>query len=468
MSNSVKNYDFVVIGGGSGGVAAARRAASYGAKVVIIEGNKLGGTCVNVGCVPKKIMWYASDLAGRVQHAHNYQLYQDLPISKETAKFNWPEFKKKRDAYIKHLNGIYQSNCDKENVDVVFGWAKLNKDGHVEVKKQDSSVEVFVGKHTLVAVGGKPVVPNNIPGYEYGITSDGFFSLEEQPEKVVIVGAGYIGVELSGVFHGLGSDAHLIIRGDTVLRKFDSMIQETVTDHYIKMGVNIHKQSQVSKVEKDASGKLTVTLTTGEVLADVGALIWTVGRRSFLGLGLEDAGIEFNSRDQIAVDEFQNTSVPNIYSLGDVIGKVELTPVAIAAGRKLANRLFGPEKFKNDKLFYENIPSVVFSHPTSGSVGLPEADAIKKYGEQNIKVYKTGFTSMYYGMLDASQKSPTKYKIVCYGPDEKVVGLHIIGDDSSEILQGFGVAIKMGATKADFDNCVAIHPTSAEELVTMR
>lgn len=466
MAPIKQHFEYLVIGGGSGGVASARRAASYGAKVGIIEGKEFGGTCVNVGCVPKKVMWYASDLATRVQQANEYGLYQDLSLDKKNLTFNWEEFKGKRDAYIKRLNGIYERNLNNEKVDIIKGWGKFNKNGEVEVTKNDGSIEIYTGDKILIASGGKPIFPTNIPGYEYGISSDGFFKLEKQPKNVVIVGAGYIGIELAGVFHGLGTETHLVIRGKTVLRKFDTLIQETITDHYVNEGINIHKESLVEKIEKDSiTKKLTVTLNTGEILKNVDELIWTMGRRSFLGLGLEDVGVKLNNHEQIIVDEYQNTTVKNIFSLGDVVGNVELTPMAINAGRKLSNRLFGPEKFKNQKADYTNVPSVVFSHPEVGSIGLSETDAIKEYGKENLKIYKSNFTAMYYMPLE--HKSPTRYKLICYGKDEKIVGMHIIGDSSAEILQGFGVAIKMGATKQDFDNCVAIHPTSAEELVTM-
>ncbi|CAI4054415.1 hypothetical protein SUVZ_16G1970 [Saccharomyces uvarum] len=467
MSTNIKHYDYLVIGGGSGGVASARRAASYGAKTLLIESKALGGTCVNVGCVPKKVMWYASDLANRVSHAKEYGLYQNIPLDKEHLTFNWPEFKQKRDAYVHRLNGIYQKNLDKEKVDVVFGWARFDKDGKVEVQKRDNTTEVYSADHILVATGGKAIFPESIPGFELGTDSDGFFRLEQQPKKVVVVGAGYIGIELAGVFHGLGSETHLVIRGETVLRKFDESIQSTITDHYVNEGINVHKLSQVVKVEKnEETNKLKIHLNDSKFIENVDELIWTIGRKSHLGMGSENVGIKLNSHDQIIADEYQNTNVPNIYSLGDVVGKIELTPVAIAAGRTLSNRLFGPEKFHNAKLDYENVPSVIFSHPEAGSIGISEKEAIEKYGKENIKVYNSKFTAMYYAMLE--EKSPTRYKIVCAGPDEKVVGLHIVGDSSAEILQGFGVAIKMGATKADFDNCIAIHPTSAEELVTMR
>ncbi|CCF58232.1 hypothetical protein KAFR_0E00780 [Kazachstania africana CBS 2517] len=465
--NPIKHYDYIVIGGGSGGVASSRRAASYGAKTLLIEGKALGGTCVNVGCVPKKVMWYASDLATRISHANEYGLYQNMNLNKENLTFNWNQFKHKRDDYVHRLNGIYERNLIKEGVDYIFGWAKFNSNGHVEVTKNDNTVEVFTGSKILIATGGKPILPDNIPGYQHGTNSDGFFDLEEQPKKVVVVGAGYIGIEFAGVFHGLGSETHLVIRGETVLRKFDESIQHTITDHYAKEGINVHKLSKVTKIDKDATtGKLTVFINDTEVLEGVDQLIWTIGRKSLLDLQVNNIGLKLNDRGQVIVNEYQETNIPNIYSLGDVVGKVELTPVAITAGRKLSNRLFGPEKFKNDKLDYTNVPSVIFSHPEAGSIGLTEQEALQKYGAENIKIYSSKFTAMYYAML--TEKSPTNYKLICAGPEEKVVGLHIVGDSSAEILQGFGVAIKMGATKADFDNCVAIHPTSAEEIVTMR
>ncbi|CAI5759773.1 unnamed protein product [Candida verbasci] len=481
-----KHYDYLVIGGGSGGVASARRAAKYGAKVLLIESNfkKLGGTCVNVGCVPKKVMWYAADMAHKKDLMSYYQLESKDQAHVKYGDFNWQHFKEKRDAYITRLNGIYENNLKREKVDYIFGFGKfINSNGDVEVTlsgdqeisfleegktfKKDEKL-TFTSDKVLIATGGTAIIPPKIEGSELGITSNGFFQLEKQPKTVAVVGAGYIGVELSGVFNGLGSETHFIIRGDTVLRAFDETIQNTVTDHYEnKLGIKFHKQSSVEKLEKIENGKIKVYLTSGSTI-EVDEFIWTVGRKSLVNIGLEEVGVKTNDKNQIIANEYQETSNSKIYSLGDVVGKVELTPVAIAAGRKLSNRLFGGEEFKNDKLDYNNIPSVIFSHPEAGSIGLSTKEAIDKYGKDDIKIYNSKFTAMYYAMIeDDKQKSPTVYRIICQGKDEKVVGLHIVGDDSAEILQGFGVAIKMGATKKDFDNCVAIHPTSAEELVTM-
>jgi len=466
MSPIPKHYDYLVIGGGSGGVASARRAAQYGAKVLLIEGQHIGGTCVNVGCVPKKVMWYASDVAGKIEQAKEYGFDVDPKLAKT---FNWEYFKPKRDAYIKRLNGIYERNLAKEDVELKYGWAKFNKDGIVEVvsssnkEENEKNVELFTADHILIATGGTPV-KLNVPGSELGIDSDGFFKLEKQPKKVGIVGAGYIGAEFAGFFHGLGTETHLIIRGETLLRKFDDSIQSTITKFYEKSGIHLHKNTNVKSLEK--IGDSIKVIFENDDFIEVDELIWTIGRKSLTGIGLENIGVKTNSHGQIIADDYQNTNIPKIYSLGDVVGKVELTPVAIAAGRKLSNRIFGPKEFSNDKLDYTNIPSVVFSHPEAGSIGLSEKEAIAKFGSDDLKIYKTNFTPMYYSMLE--EKSPISYKLICQGPNEKVIGLHIVGDASSEILQGFGVAIKMGATKKDFDSCVAIHPTSAEELVTLR
>ena len=353
------------------------------------------------------------------------------------------------------------------------GWAKFLSPNSVEVTLNDGTKTVVNAKKIVLATGGRPTIPPHVPGSELGINSDGFFDIATLPKKVALVGAGYIAVEFAGMFNALGVETHLFIRYDTFLRNFDPMIQETVTKEYERLGVHVHKQSKISKVEKDeGTGRLTVDFSEGggqDSISDVDHLIWAVGRTPQTdNIGIETTGLRLNEKGHIVVDQFQNTNVENIYALGDVTGQVELTPVAIAAGRRLSARLFGGEQFKTSHLDYTNIPSVVFAHPEVGSVGLSEPQAAEKYGRENLKIYKTNFTAMYYAMMDPEEKGPTSYKLICAGPEEKVVGLHILGLGSGEMLQGFGVAVKMGATKADFDNCVAIHPTSAEELVTLK
>jgi glutathione reductase (NADPH) len=391
----------------------------------------------------------------------------------QTAPFDWPFFKRKRDAYIRRLNGIYEKNLGNDKVEYIHGRAHLTGKNSAQVVLDDGSTTEIRAKKILLAVGGHPTIPQNIPGAEYGINSDGFFEIEKQPKKVALVGAGYIAVEFAGMFNALGTETHLFIRHEKFLRSFDPMVQDAITAEYERLGVHVHKKSSQSKVEKDEkTGKLTLHYedSTGKgKLEDLDELVWAIGRSPEVeDLGLDKVGVKQNEKGQIIADEYQNTNVENIYSLGDVVGKIELTPVAIAAGRKLSDRLFGPEKFKASKLDYNLIPSVVFAHPEIGSIGLTEPQAVETYGKENLKIYNTSFTALYYAMMDQELKGPTRYKLICQGPEEKVVGLHILGLGSGEMLQGFGVAIKMGATKADFDSCVAIHPTSAEELVTLK
>lgn len=419
----------------------------------------------NNSCVPKKITWNAAAIAEQMKDAKAYGF-----SFKETAPFDWSGFKNKRDKYVERLNGIYAKNLEKDNVEFVHGRASFVDKNTVQIKMDDGSKETVRAKKILVAVGGHPNIPKNIPGAELGITSDGFFELEKQPKKVVLVGAGYIAVEMAGMFHALGTETHLFIRHDKFLRPFDPMIQDKVMEEYERQGLHIHKKSSQSKVEDLGNGNMRLHYkdSNGEGTMDIDCLLWAIGRDPEIeDLGLDKTGVKLNDKGHITVDDYQNTNVDSIFALGDVCDKgFELTPVAIAAGRKLSDRLFGGKE--GAKLEYDNIPSVIFAHPECGSIGLPEPEARKKYGDENIKVYNTSFTAMYYSMMEADEKGPTAFKVICTGKEEKIVGLHIMGMGCAEMLQGFGVAIKMGATKKDFDSCVAIHPTSAEELVTLK
>lgn len=373
----------------------------------------------------------------------------------DVKSFDWEGFVAKRDAYITRLNGIYSRNLNNDSVTYIPGRARFVNKNEVEVDdhspegKKLGTTSRYTANHILIATGGHPIVPYDIPGAEHGITSDGFFEIKKQPKKAVLVGAGYISVELAGIFKALGTETHLMIRKGSFLRSFDPMIQEVMVKHYEEgMGIHLHRHSKQTKIEKDeATGKLRVHYEDSNgpgVIEDVDTLLWAIGRAAEVGdLNLQAVGVKQGKKGSVVADEFQNTNIPGVYSLGDVSGLLELTPVAIAAGRRLADRLFGGQK--DAKLDYNNVPSVVFAHPEVGSIGLTEPEARAKYGGENIKVYKTSFTAMYYAMLE--HKGPTAYKIVCAGPEEKVVGLHIIGLGSGEMLQGFGVAIKMGATK---------------------
>ncbi|OQR78702.1 glutathione reductase-like [Tropilaelaps mercedesae] len=453
MAPFVKKFDYLVIGGGSGGIASARRAAEYNVKVGLIEEARLGGTCVNVGCVPKKVCWYAAWQRELMRNFKEYGFQFDYK------GFDWASFKVKRDAYIKHLNGIYQANLENSKVEIISGRAKFLDAKTVQVNKQ-----IYTAERILIAVGGRPTIPTDVPGAELGIDSDGFFELENLPKKVVIVGSGYIAVEIAGVLNALGVDTTLVIRTQHIIRAFDSMLGGQLMEQMRDDGVKFETGTTIKRVDK-IDNLLKVETKAGNVLSDVECLLWAIGRHPYVNdLGLDTAGIKQDKYGHIVVDEYQNTSVPGVHALGDVCGKCLLTPVAIAAGRKLAMRIFAGHP--GLMLDYSNIPTVVFSHPPIGTIGLSEEEAKDKFGAESVKVYRSAFNSMYYALC--KKKVKTIMKLVCVGPEEKVVGVHMIGDSCDEILQGFGVAVKMGATKAQFDSCMAIHPTSAEELVTMR
>ena len=417
-------------------------------------------------CVPKKVTWHAATVAETIHQAGAYGFRV-----KETEPFDWTYFKKKRDAYVKRLNNIYEKNLSNDKVKYIHGTATFVKKDEVEVTLDDGSKQMIKSKKILIAVGGHPSPPPNLPGAKLGTNSDGFFEIEKQPKKVALVGAGYIAVEFAGMFHALGTETHLFIRHSNFLRPFDPLIHETLTKEYIKRGIHVHKNSSQSKVEDLGDGKkrLHYKDENGEGTLDVDTLIWAIGRTPEIeALAVDKIGLKQTEKGHIVVDEYQNTSEEGLYAIGDVCDRgFELTPVAIAAGRRLADRLFGGQD--DSHIEYENIPSAVFAHPEAGAIGLPEPAAREKYGDANVKVYTSNFTAMYYAMMDEpAEKAPTTYKLVCVGKEERVVGVHIVGMSSSEVMQGFGVAVKMGATKKDFDSCVAIHPTSAEELVTMK
>lgn len=449
----VKEYDYIVIGGGSGGIASANRAAMHGAKVILFEGKEVGGTCVNVGCVPKKVMWYGAQVAETL-HRYAGEYGFDVTIN----KFDFATLKANRQAYIDRIHGSYERGFDSNGVERVYEYARFVDPHTVEV-----AGERYTAPHILIATGGHALYPN-IPGSEYGITSDGFFELDEVPKRTAVIGAGYIAVEVAGVLNALGSDTHLFVRKDRPLRTFDKDIVDVLVDEMAKSGPTLHTHANVTEVVKNADDSLTISFDNGETIT-VDCLIWAIGRAANTsGFGLEKTGVKLTEKGTIYSDEFENTSVPGIYALGDVTGKLDLTPVAVKAGRQLSERLFNNKA--DAKLDYTDVATVVFSHPVIGSVGLTEEKAIAKYGAENIKVYKSSFTPMYTAL--GENRQPSTMKLVTLGEDEKIIGLHGIGYGVDEMIQGFSVAIKMGATKADFDNTVAIHPTGSEEFVTMR
>jgi len=469
MTSAAYDFDFLVIGGGSGGIATAKRAAiHHGAKVALVERARWGGTCVNVGCVPKKLMWVAATMAETMKHDVTQYCFEQ-----PTVHFDMKAFKEKRDAYIVKLNNIYEGGLENAGVAKLIGDATFVDPHTVQITsaKDGSTSQVTAGK-ILIATGGRPDLPESTSGMEHAITSDGFFDLDTLPRKAVVVGAGYIAVELAGVLNGLGVDTHLVVRKAKALRSFDDDISDQLDFEMQRQGITIHRNTGgVAKIELDANGTKTVHLVTEGMtpLTAADVVLMAPGRvPNVETLNLDKAGVQLvPGKTFIQVDDFQNTSVPHIFALGDVCGKVELTPMAIAAGRRLADRVLGG--VADSKTSYDLVPTVVFSHPTIGTCGLTETEAIAKYGKDNIRVYKSRFPNLYYGpfSMESDDKPKTLMKLVCAGKTELVVGLHIIGMGADEMLQGFGVAMKMGATKADFDSSVAIHPTGAEELVTM-
>ncbi|ETV90851.1 glutathione-disulfide reductase [Aphanomyces invadans] len=463
------SYDYIVVGGGSGGVSSASRAVEYGAKVLVIErgrvngGAGMGGTCVNVGCVPKKIMYNAGVHAEILHSAKDYS-FKDV-VNVKFGSFDWAAMKAKRDAYVNWLSAAYEEGLGEENIDHVIGAAVFVDDHTVEVNGQR-----YTAPHILIAVGGMPQMPN-IPGIEHAVSSDGFFDLPTQPKKVAVVGAGYIAVELAGIFNALKSDTVVFCRGNQVLRKFDPLVRDLVNDEMAKAGVAFVTHAHLESIRKEADGSLTVVAKVGEAtneFAGFDAIVSAIGRiPRTQDVGLDKTHVELSDDGFVVVDAQENTTVDGVYAIGDVTTTGwELTPVAIAAGRRLADRLFGKET--NACIHYHQIPTVVFSHPPIGTIGLTEPDAIAKYGRDNVTVYTSTFSNMFYALATHSAHKPqTAMKLVCIGVEETVIGAHVAGLGADEMIQGFGVAIKLGAYKSDFDNVVAIHPTAAEEMVTM-
>lgn len=450
------HFDFLVIGGGSGGIAAARRAASYGARVGLVEGADLGGTCVNRGCIPKKMTFNAAALAHELADARAYGFQLQAP-PEGGHPFDWASFKARRDAYLERLRGIYANRLQMDDVEHVEGWARFVGPQEVEVAGRR-----LTGTHVLVATGGRPTLPK-VPGAELGITSDDFFRLEAQPRRVAVVGAGYIAVELAGMLAALGSAVTLFLRKQQVLRTFDVLLRETLLEELTAGGVDVVTRFVPRALEEHAHG-LVLLGDDDQSQEGFDMVLWAIGRTpNTESLGLAELGVELDDQGAIRVDAGQATNVRGIYAVGDVTNRKNLAPVAIAAGRRLADRLFGDQP--DARLDYDDIPSVVFSHPPIGTVGLTEDEAIQRYGA-DVKCYTTRFTNLYHAF--GARQVPTAMKLVTVGNKEKVVGIHVIGRGADEMIQGFAVALKMGATKADLDATVAIHPTASEELVLMR
>lgn len=445
-----KHFDIIAIGGGSGGLAVTQRAAEYGAHAAVIEQSQLGGTCVNVGCVPKKVLWNAAHIVESARDAAGYG------ISLPEAQVDWEAMRSRRDAYITRLNGIYARNLEKRGVEHISGRAAFH-DAHTVVVGD----RMVTADHIVVATGGQPMRPS-LPGQELGLTSDDFFAMNKRPDRVAVIGSGYIAVEIAGVLNAFGSKVELVARRETVLREFDTLVQSALMREMRNAGIEFHLNTIPAGLTHEA-GCVKLTTEAGLLLSGFDAVIWAIGRQpSTKNLQLDRAGLCADAHGFLMTDAYQQTSVASIYAIGDVTGRSALTPVAIAAGRRLADRLFGGQIDRH--LDYAGIPTVVFSHPPVGTVGLTEAQARAEY--EIVEIKTTSFVPMYYALTERRQRCDMK--LVLAGADQRVVGCHVVGEGADEMLQGFAVAMRMGATLKDFQNTVAIHPTNAEEMVTMR
>ena len=442
------DFDLITIGGGSGGVRASRISAGYGARVALIEAGRLGGTCVNVGCIPKKLFSYAAHFAGDFEDARGYGW------SVGNAAFDWPTLLANKDREIVRLNGVYARVLADAGVEVVAGRAVIVDPHTVRVGDR-----TLTAAHLLVATGGHAVKPD-IPGAELGITSDQAFYLDALPRRAILVGGGYIAVEFASIFNGLGVATTLVHRGGQLLRGFDEEIGVVLAEELAQQGVTLALNEQVRELARDGAG-LQLRLQSGRNLATDLVLFATGRRPNVAGLGLEAAGVALAENGAVRVDDFYRSSVPSIHAIGDVIDRVQLTPVAIAEGMALARTLFKSEPAALD---YANIPTAVFSHPHVGSVGLTEAEARARH--KAVTVYRTRFRPLKATLSGAGER--VFMKLVVDRDSDRVLGAHMVGAEAGEIIQGLAVALNCGATKAQFDATIGIHPTTAEEFVTLR
>jgi glutathione reductase (NADPH) len=454
MPTDSESFDLLVIGAGSGGVRAARVAANLGAKVAICEDGALGGTCVNVGCIPKKLMVLGAHFADEQRDAAGFG-WQVTPATHDFA-----QLMANKDREIARLNGVYQRLLEGRGARVIRGHARIVAAGVVEVAGPEGVTTTFRAKHILCAVGGRPVRPT-FPGAEHVLVSDDVFGLRALPKRLLVIGGGYIAVELGCVFHGFGSQVTLVHRGRLFLNGFDGDVRTHLDGELRKRGVGLRFNRHVERVERVDAETLRVKLDDGELL-EVDAVLAAIGRQPRThGLGLENLGVRTDARGAILVDQTFRTSVPGIYAVGDAIDRIALTPVALAEGTLVATNLFGGGA---SPASYENVPSAVFSNPPIGSVGLTEEEARAERGA--IDIYKSTFTPLKQTLAGGSEK--TLMKLVVERESGRVLGVHMVGADAGEIVQGFAVALKCGATKAQFDATLGIHPTAAEELVTLR
>ena len=444
------DFDLFVIGAGSGGVRAARFSAGYGARVAVAESRYLGGTCVNVGCVPKKLLVYGAQFADEFEQAEGFGW------TPGQASFSWPTLIANKNREIERLNGIYRKLLVGSGVTLLEGHARLLDEHRVEVDGKTYSAE-----RILIATGGWPHIPE-IPGHEHAINSNQAFFLDELPKRVLVVGGGYIAVEFASIFNGLGAQTSLLYRGELFLRGFDSSLRTHLHEELGKRGLDVQFNTDIARIDKQADGSLQATLKDGRTL-QADCIFYATGRRPMLdNLGLENTSVSLDDKGYIKVDDEYQTSAPSILAIGDVIGRVQLTPVALAEGMAVARRLFKPEEYR--KVDYRMIPTAVFSLPNIGTVGLSEEQA--REAGHAVKVFESRFRPMKLTLTESDER--TLMKLVVDAKTDRVLGCHMVGPDAGEIVQGLAVALKAGATKQVFDETIGVHPSTAEEFVTLR
>jgi len=454
MAEPTYDYDYFVLGAGSGGVRTSRIAATHGARVAVVECAPLGGTCVNVGCVPKKLMTYGAHFTDEVSGAAAFGWNVQAPT------LDWARFIENKNQEILRLNGIYKNILTKAGVEILYGKGAFIDAHTIEVTNESGEKKQYTSKYITIAVGGWPFVPD-IPGKELGITSNEAFYLPERPKRVLIVGGGYIAVEFAGIFHGYGAEVIQIYRGENWLRGFDSDLRSHLETEYRRQGIDLRFNTNCTKMEKNAAGGITCTLTDGSTL-DVDVAMFATGRKPRTAeLNCAAAGVKMDKDGSIMVDEAFRTDAPSVYAIGDVINRMQLTPVALAEGHCLSDTLFGGKPRKTD---YSDVPTAVFSHPNIGTVGLTEEEARKQHGD--VHIYRSTFRAMKHTLTKKEEK--TLMKLIVHPTTNKVLGVHMCGDAAGEIIQFAGICLKAGATKEHFDSTIGVHPTSAEEFVTMR
>jgi glutathione reductase (NADPH) len=458
FSSRANHYDMITLGGGSGGLFTALKAKQYGKKVAVIDNYRLGGRCVHAGCIPKKVIYHATMIK------EDMELGPQYGVTFDNTRIDWLKIKEVRDNYTLSMHVDYVNMCQQAGVEFISGKGKFLGKDEIEVTESNTGkTKRMTADHIVISTGSRPLMPKFIEGIDHCINTDSFFNLTEVPNRIFVIGGGYIGTEIACALNAIGVKTTMCSQDDALVTPFDKEITDCLKNYIQNTGIDVILNSPVHKISKTSKGTYTAHYGNNGV-TEADAVLCAAGiKANTENLGLENIGVKLNRNGTVVVDDYENTSVKGVYAIGDATGKVVLTPVAKTAGARLATRLFANDP--NSKLDYTIIPSVAFTHPPMGKVGLTEKDAIERYGKKNVTVYKTNFVNLFYQVT--THKQPTLFKLVCKLPEERVIGVHAIGRGVDEMMQGYSVALTAGATKKDYDSTLAIHPTSSEMFVTM-